>query len=214
MKRILLAAALAALPFAAYAGDKPLVIESGQIKVLPAGTTLQLNAATTGAAPLNIGQGSTPSSPANGDCWITSSGLFCQIAGSTVGPFSAGASGTVTTTGSPASGNLAKFSGATAITNGDLSGDVSTSGTLSTTVGKVNGVAYSASPSTHAVPVVTASNTTTYKVIPDCQDTGGNHLNYTQSSDTISCGTSGGGGGAGFTTSMAAAAAMRNFGGL
>ena len=37
--------------------------------------------------------------------------------------------GTVTTTGSPASGNLAKFSGATAITNGDLSGDVTTSGT-------------------------------------------------------------------------------------
>ena len=53
--------------------------------------------------------------------------------------------GTVTTTGSPASGNLAKFSGATAITNGDLSGDVTTSGTLAATVVKVNGAAVPAS---------------------------------------------------------------------
>lgn len=44
-------------------------------------------------------------------------------------------SGTVTTSGSPASGNLTKFSGGTSITNGDLSGDVSTSGTLATTIG-------------------------------------------------------------------------------
>lgn len=45
-----------------------------------------------------------------------------------------GGAGTVTTTGSPASGNLTKFSGATSITNGDLSGDVTTSGTLTTTI--------------------------------------------------------------------------------
>jgi hypothetical protein len=43
------------------------------------------------------------------------------------------ATGTVTTTGSPVSGNLTKFSGATSITNGDLSGDVSTSGTIVST---------------------------------------------------------------------------------
>lgn len=47
--------------------------------------------------------------------------------------------GTVTTTGTPATGNLTKFSGATSVTNGDLSGDVTTSGTLATTVVKVNG---------------------------------------------------------------------------
>jgi hypothetical protein len=46
-----------------------------------------------------------------------------------------GGSGTVTTTGTPASGNLTKFSGATSIVNGDLSGDVSTSGTLVTAIG-------------------------------------------------------------------------------
>ncbi len=42
--------------------------------------------------------------------------------------------GTVTTTGSPANGNLTKFSGATSIVNGDLSGDVTTSGALATTI--------------------------------------------------------------------------------
>ena len=41
---------------------------------------------------------------------------------------------TVTTTCSPANGNLTKFSGAASITNGDLSGDVTTSGTLATTL--------------------------------------------------------------------------------
>lgn len=44
------------------------------------------------------------------------------------------ATGTVTTTGTPASGNLTKFSGATSITNGDLSGDVTTAGTLAATL--------------------------------------------------------------------------------
>lgn len=47
--------------------------------------------------------------------------------------------GGVTTTGSPANGNLTKFSGASTITNGDLSGDVTTSGTLATTVAKLQG---------------------------------------------------------------------------
>jgi hypothetical protein len=39
-----------------------------------------------------------------------------------------------TITGTPASGNLTKFSGASTITNGDLSGDVTTSGTLAATI--------------------------------------------------------------------------------
>ncbi len=41
-----------------------------------------------------------------------------------------GTGGTVTVTGSPVAGNLTQFSGATAITNGDLSGDGTTAGTL------------------------------------------------------------------------------------
>jgi hypothetical protein len=45
-----------------------------------------------------------------------------------------GGTGTVTTTGSPVTGNLTKFSGATSITNGDLTGDVTTAGGLATTI--------------------------------------------------------------------------------
>jgi hypothetical protein len=42
--------------------------------------------------------------------------------------------GTVTTSGSPSNGNLAKFTGATEISNTDLTGDVTTSGTVATTI--------------------------------------------------------------------------------
>lgn len=45
-----------------------------------------------------------------------------------------GGGGSVSTTGSPANGNLTQFSGAASITNGNLSGDVTTSGTLATTI--------------------------------------------------------------------------------
>lgn len=47
---------------------------------------------------------------------------------------SGGGAGTVTTTGSPASGNLAFFSGGTSVTSGNLSGDVTTSGTGAVTI--------------------------------------------------------------------------------
>lgn len=49
-----------------------------------------------------------------------------------------GAAGTVTTTGSPANGNLTKFSGAATVTNTDLTGDITTSGTAATTLATVN----------------------------------------------------------------------------
>lgn len=64
-----------------------------------------------------------------------STGLSASDDGEGNTTVTATSTGTVTTTGSPASGNLAKFSGATSITNGDLSGDVTTSGTLATTIG-------------------------------------------------------------------------------
>lgn len=47
--------------------------------------------------------------------------------------------GTVITSGSPASGQLAKFSAATSITNADLTGDVTTSGGLATSVQSIQG---------------------------------------------------------------------------
>jgi hypothetical protein len=80
-----------------------------------------------------------------------------------------------------------------------LTGDTTTSaGSCATTTGAVDGVAYPASPTTHQVPVVTASNTVTYKTLPNCPTAGGTQtLNYTQSTDSFSCGTVSGGGGGG-----------------
>lgn len=77
-----------------------------------------------------------------------------------------------------------------AMTAAELSGDATTSGSNVVTVAKVNGVSSAATPSNHTVQVVTASNTRTDKVVPDCTDTAGNHINFTQSSDAFSCGTS------------------------
>lgn len=52
-------------------------IMTGRLVTAPPGTT------TSG---LNLGPGSTPAAPVNGDLWVTSSGLFVQVNGATVGP--------------------------------------------------------------------------------------------------------------------------------
>src|SRR6185437_8166472 len=51
-------------------------------------------ASATGGAGLNIPPGTAPTSPVNGDCWTTTLGLYCQINGSTVGPFGTGGGAT------------------------------------------------------------------------------------------------------------------------
>lgn len=63
--------------------------------------------------------------------YVTDEGLTEQSDGADWQDYSTGA---VVTTGSPANGNLAKFSGATSVTNGNLSGAVTTSDTLVTTL--------------------------------------------------------------------------------
>lgn len=50
--------------------------------------------------------------------------------------------GTITATGSPVSGELASFSGASSVTPGNLSGDATTSNTMAVTVTKTGGVAF------------------------------------------------------------------------
>lgn len=59
---------------------------------------------------------------------------------------SGGGGGTVTTTGSPSSGALTQFSGSTSITGGNLSGDVTTSGSLVSAI--KNSVNLSGNPTT------------------------------------------------------------------
>ncbi len=54
------------------------------------------------------------------------------------------------------------------------------------------------SGASHAVPVDVAG-TPTWKVVPDCQDSTGNHINYTQSTDAFSCGNTSSGTGSTIT---------------
>ena len=64
-------------------------------------------ASATGGAGFNLPPGTAPTSPANGDVWTTSAGMYARINGVTVGPFGAGAAswpsaaGITVCTGSP-----------------------------------------------------------------------------------------------------------------
>jgi trimeric autotransporter adhesin len=70
-------------------------------------------ATTSAGAGLNIGQGAAaPSSPNNGDVWITSAGMFAWVNGGLVGPFGAGG-----ISGSGVAGRVTYWSGTTAITS-------------------------------------------------------------------------------------------------
>lgn len=86
--------------------------------------------------------------------------------------------GAVTATGTPASGNLTKFAGATTITNGNLAGDVTTSGTLNTTVVGINGASPPASTpvvgtnASKQIVASTAHNISTPLICPDSSGSG------------------------------------------
>jgi hypothetical protein len=51
-------------------------------------------ATAAGYASINLPHGTAPSSPANGDVWTTTAGIYAQINGSTVGPLGTGGGGT------------------------------------------------------------------------------------------------------------------------
>lgn len=127
MKRLFLALGLiAALAFPAPAAErKPLVIgATGQQQQIQATDTLKVSAATTANASINIPPGVAPSAPNNGDCWTTSAGLFCQIAGVTVGPMGSGGGSPGGSSGQIQYNNSGAFGGFTA--SGDATVNTST----------------------------------------------------------------------------------------
>lgn len=87
--------------------------------------------------------------PADVDALYTGSGKCYLFKGTSPGTNDGcdnpAGSGTVNTSGSPASGNLAAFSGPSTITNTNLTGDVTTANTSATTVSAIDGVTVSIS---------------------------------------------------------------------
>ena len=60
-------------------------------------------------------------------------------------------------------------------------------GGLASIVGTATAAQIAGSAASHAVPI-DVSGTPTWKVIPNCIDSAGQHINYTQSTDAWSCG--------------------------
>jgi hypothetical protein len=91
-------------------------------------------ASTAASASFNIAQGVAPTTPQNGDMWITSAGLFLYSGGATTGPIAAGQGNPGGSTGQlQVNGGSNTFSGITA------GGDVSFANP-NFTVNRVNGV--------------------------------------------------------------------------
>lgn len=83
---------------------------------------------SSGSAGMNCGVGTAPSSPVNGDVWCTTAGMFVYAGGVTIGPFGAGAGGTLAVSAGGTgvttitSGNVLVGQGTSPITNYPTSG--------------------------------------------------------------------------------------------
>ena len=75
---------------------------------------LTMTASVVGAAGLNVPPGVAPTSPNNGDIWVTSAGVYVQVNGSTVGPLGTGG-GTVN---SGTANDLAYYAGTGSVVSG------------------------------------------------------------------------------------------------
>jgi hypothetical protein len=99
MSRLSIAVTFAALlcvcPIAASAAGYPpqiLNTATGQTEAGHAGDWPKFQAGTTTAPPFELPEGVAPTSPGNGQCWMTTAGMFCHNSGpGTLGPFGLGA---------------------------------------------------------------------------------------------------------------------------
>jgi hypothetical protein len=90
----------------------------GNINVLG---TMFSSASTASRAGFNFAPGIAPTSPNNGDAWVTSTGFYTQINGSTVGPF-----GTVTSVALSLPSSILTVTGSPVTTSGTLTGTLAT----------------------------------------------------------------------------------------
>jgi hypothetical protein len=89
-------------------------------------------ASATGGAGFNLPHGAAATSPSNGDIWTTTAGLYARINGGTVGPY--GAAGGTGLSGMTAGQIPIAATASTVTSSGNLSGAVTTSGSLATTL--------------------------------------------------------------------------------
>lgn len=94
-------------------------------------------ASATGSAGFNIPTGVQPTSGVNGDMYSNNSGLFVFINGSWINV--APSTGPLSATGSPSTNEITIFSSSSTVTNGNLSGDCSTSNNLTLTCTQLRG---------------------------------------------------------------------------
>lgn len=79
-------------------------------------------ATSTSTASIRLPHGTAPTSPVNGDFWTTTAGMYAQINGVTIGPFTAGSGGT---SSSGTTGTIPKFTAASALGDSSISVDAS-----------------------------------------------------------------------------------------
>jgi len=119
------------------------------IKIIPTTSTFEVNGTgkfydkltTTASSTSNSGfilpPGTAPASPADGDLWTTTSGLYARINGSTIGPLSS-TTGTITsiTATSPLTGGTITSTGTVGLPSGNLtSSDISVTGGTGSVIG-------------------------------------------------------------------------------
>ena len=103
--------------------------------------------------------------------------------------------GAFTTITGALTGNVTgNVSGTAASFTGNLTGDT-TSVAMATTTVKINGTTVPVNSSADQFLRTTGSAIAGWATMPDCQDSAGNHVNYTASTHTLSCGTSASGAG-------------------
>jgi hypothetical protein len=96
---------------------------------ITAGGKITTPASATGGAGLILPPGTAPSSPANGDIWTTSAGLYARINGATIGPYSGTGGGGVVPLANGGTGQTDKAAAFNALSPMSALGDVVYGGT-------------------------------------------------------------------------------------